>query len=349
MTSDEKFMELATNLARQGSGKVSPNPMVGAVVVKNGNIIGQGYHEQYGETHAEVNAIEDSYGQVIESTMYITLEPCNHYGNTPPCLERIVREQIKRVVVGSIDPDPRMRGKSVAYLRTSGIDVKTGTLKHQTDELIKFYAYWKQTKCPYVTVKLAVTRDGFIAQSDGTSKWISCQTSREEVHQMRGDFDAVLVGTNTVLADDPALTVRHVPGRNPNRVIIDRLAKISHQAKVFENNTNRIFYFSTVKRNDLSNWVTEIQLSKSKFSLETMLAILGERNQISLLIEGGGQLASSFLSQSLCNEAIIYRSQETFGQGIPFTDSLMNNNQYEIFHRAQSGADEKIIFRRKHV
>lgn len=349
MTNDEKFMELAINLARQGSGKVSPNPIVGAVVVKDGNITGQGYHEQYGEAHAEVIAIENSRDQVCGSTLYVTLEPCNHYGNTPPCSQRIVAEKIKSVVIGSIDPDPRMRGKSVICLQNKGIDVETGILKNQTDELIRFYACWKKTKRPYVAVKLAVTHDRFIAQSDGTSKWISCRASREEVHQMRGDFDAVLVGTNTILKDDPALTVRLIPGRNPNRVIIDRLGKVSPNARVMENNTNKIFYFSTVKRNDLSNWVNQIQLDKSEFSLETILSILGEQNQISLLVEGGEQLASSFISHSLCNEVVIYRSPLTFGRGISFKNSLINTSQYEIFYISQSDIDEKIIYRRKHV
>ncbi|MCH7614093.1 MAG: bifunctional diaminohydroxyphosphoribosylaminopyrimidine deaminase/5-amino-6-(5-phosphoribosylamino)uracil reductase RibD, partial [Candidatus Marinimicrobia bacterium] len=272
-STDNNFMQIAVDLAKNGAGKVSPNPLVGALIVKNGSIIGEGFHHKFGGNHAEVNAIGNN--SVIDSTMYVTLEPCNHYGKTPPCTKRIIAEKIQRIIVGSVDPNPRMQGRSIEYLKTHDIDVSVGILNSETEELIRFYAYWKKTGYPFVTVKLAVSADGFIAGTDGQSKWISSHESRVEVHQMRAEYDAVLIGTNTLLLDNPALTVRHVTGRNPNRIVIDRRGIAKNTMRVFADNTNRIFYFSTIRRKDLPERVTQILLNEAEFNLPLILKILG--------------------------------------------------------------------------
>lgn len=340
-------MQMAVDLAKKGAGNVSPNPLVGALIVKDGRIIGEGYHARFGGNHAEVNAIGNN--SVANSTMYVTLEPCNHHGKTPPCTERIIAEKIQRVVIGSVDPDPKMQGKSIEYLKAHHINVNAGILNSETDELIRFYAYWKKTGYPFVTVKLAVSRDGFIAGLDGESKWISCSESRTEVHQMRSEYDAVLVGTNTLLVDNPALTVRHVTGRNPNRIIIDRSGKAKAAMKVFEDNTDRIFYFSTIKRNDLSEKVFQLQLNENEFSLSEILKILGENEQQSILMEGGAKMAASMVEMNLCNEIILYRGLKIFGGGISFNELLIPKYGFRLFDQSLSGIDKKFTYRRSYV
>jgi diaminohydroxyphosphoribosylaminopyrimidine deaminase/5-amino-6-(5-phosphoribosylamino)uracil reductase len=345
--SDNDFMRIAINLAKKGAGKVSPNPLVGALIVKNGRIIGRGFHAKFGGNHAEVNAIGNN--SVIDSTMYVTLEPCNHYGKTPPCTERIVDSKIRRVVVGTVDPNPRMQGKSIQYLRGKGIKVDVGILKDEAEELIRFYAHWRRSGFPFLTIKLAITQDGYIADPDGNSKWISGLESRTEVHGMRSEYDAVMVGTNTLLVDNPELTVRHTTGRNPNRIVIDRQGLTSPDLKVFANNTDRIFYFSLRGRKDLPEYVTQVMLNHNDFSMPRIMKILGENEQQSVLMEGGMKMATSLVEMNLCNEIIIYRGSRIFGGGISFNASLIPKYGFRIFDQSQSGIDEKITYRRAYV
>lgn len=346
-SSDNDFMQIAVDLAKKGAGYVSPNPLVGALIVKDGSIIGEGFYAKFGGNHAEVNAIGDN--SVADSIMYVTLEPCNHHGKTPPCTERIIAEKIQRVIVGSVDPDPRMQGKGIEYLKMHDIDVSVGILNSDTEELIRFYAYWKKTGYPFCTVKLAVSEDGFIAGTDSQSKWISSQESRTEVHQMRAEYDAVLVGTNTLLIDNPALTVRHVTGRNPNRVVIDRSGKTKRTMQAFADNTNRIFYFSMLKRNDLPKRVSQIQLNENEFNLSGILKILGENEQQSILMEGGAKMATALFEMNLCSEIILYYAQKELGGGISFNESLISKYGFQIFDQSQSGIDKKTIYRRTYV
>lgn len=344
---DSNYMQIAVELAKAGVGFVSPNPPVGAVIVKNNRIIGRGAHLRYGGNHAEINAIGDT--AVEDATLYVTLEPCNHYGNTPPCVERILKEKINRVVIGSVDPDPRMKGKSITALKACGLEVTVGVLKGATDELFRFYANWKKTGFPFVTIKLAVTKDGFIAGPDGESNWISGSNSRVEVHKMRAEYDAVLVGTTTIVTDDPALTVRHVPGRNPNRVVLDRLGRLDAGKKVFADNTSRIFYFSSVSRNDLPERVFQIRLKDADFNPSMIFKILSEQGQQSVLVEGGANIATAFLTMNLCNEIIIYRGQQIFGGGTGFDESILPRYGFQVLDREQSGSDTKTTYRESNV
>ena len=316
---DIAYMKLAIDLALKGAGKVSPNPMVGAVLVRNQEIIGTGFHQKFGEAHAEVNAIGDS--DVSGATIYVTLEPCNYFGKTPPCTDLILENKIRRVVVGSIDPNPRICGKSIEKLRSNGVQVDFGVLQELTDDLNRFYNYWAETRLPFVTVKLALSKDGFYAKDDGSSKWISCGESRKDVHKMRAKFDAVMVGTNTIIADNPDLTVRNVDGRNPNRIVIDRDGRILPSQNVFFDNGARVFYFTTKSIVDLPEYVEIIRLKKQDFLLKKILEILGEMGQISILVEGGGKLAESFVRKNLWHEFLIYRSPKLLKNGLFFYQS----------------------------
>jgi len=340
-------MQLAIELAQKGNGPVSPNPPVGAVLSRNGEIVGAGYHQKFGEAHAEVNALQNCDGE--GGTLYITLEPCNHRGKTPPCVDTITDRKIDRVVVGSLDPNPQMQGHSIEILRTQGIEVEMGFLEDQTDELIRFYTHWMKTGRPYVTVKLALSADGFIAKPDGTSKWISSEESRMEVHRMRAEYDAVMVGTNTVLTDNPALTVRDAEGRNPSRVVIDRHRHVPQTAKVFSLNGTDIFYFSRAKRDDLPNHIQQLTFEDDESTLPTILEELGRNDQTSLLVEGGAAIAHSFVQDGLCEEVIIYRSPKKLKNGIPFDESKLSDLGFSLFEEAEAGVDRKIIYRRSYV
>ena len=234
---DEFYMKEALRLARRGLGKTSPNPMVGAVIVRDGNIIGKGHHRRYGGPHAEVEAIRDAQGDINGATMYVTLEPCCHYKKkTPPCLDLLLQYDLKKVVIGTLDPNPVVDGKSVEALRQRGIETISGVLGEECEKLNEVFFKWIRKGMPFVTLKLAQTIDGRIATDTGDARWISSEKSRKLAHKLRGTHDVVLIGVGTVMADNPQLTVRNVKGRNPQRIIVDSNLKIpldSQKNKVF--------------------------------------------------------------------------------------------------------------------
>lgn len=222
---NKKYMQLAVELAKKGRGHVNPNPLVGAVIVKDGAIIGQGCHEQYGELHAERNALKNCRISPEGAKMYVTLEPCCHYGKTPPCTEAIIESGISKVVIGTLDPNPLMAGKSVDILKKHGISVEVGVLEQECRELIRVFRKYITTGRPYVLMKYAMTMDGKIATRTGASRWITGETARAHVQETRNEFPAIMVGVNTVLKDDPLLTCRMENGRNPVRIIWKYLGK----------------------------------------------------------------------------------------------------------------------------
>jgi diaminohydroxyphosphoribosylaminopyrimidine deaminase/5-amino-6-(5-phosphoribosylamino)uracil reductase len=233
MNTDEYYMRLALALARKGKRYVSPNPMVGAVIVRNDHIIGQGYHKRYGDYHAEINAIKDARENVTGATLYVTLEPCCHEGKTPPCVENIVKNKLARVVIGAIDSNPLVSCRGINYLQSQGIEVKTGVLENECRELNEVFFHYMETGMPFVTVKYAQTLDGRIATSNGRSQWISSAPARKFAHQLRAEHDAVLVGAGTLIKDNPELTVRLVRGRNPLRVVVASALPLSEKIKSF--------------------------------------------------------------------------------------------------------------------
>jgi diaminohydroxyphosphoribosylaminopyrimidine deaminase/5-amino-6-(5-phosphoribosylamino)uracil reductase len=233
---DESYIKLTLELARKGRGNVSPNPMVGAVLVKDDKIIGAGYHEYFGGNHAEVNAISNSRTQLDGATLYVNLEPCSHFGKTPPCVDTIIQNKISRVVIGTLDMNPVVSGNGIRRLKEAGIDVRVGVLENECVSLNKFFFKHITQQLPYVTLKAAQTLDGKIADPKGDSKWITSLNARRYVHSLRSQYDAVLVGASTIRKDDPSLTVRFIEGRNPKRIVLDSGLRLSLNYSIFNNN-----------------------------------------------------------------------------------------------------------------
>ena len=323
---DEKYMERALKLAQKGLGLTSPNPMVGAVIVKDGKIIGEGYHEKYGGLHAERNALKDCYEKNNSSagaTMYVTLEPCCHHGKTPPCTEAIIAAKIARVVVASNDPNPLVAGKGLKILEEAGIEVVTGVLKKECDDLNKIFFHHIQTKRPFVAMKYAMTMDGKIASYTGASKWITDETARWHVHHLRQQYGAIMVGIGTVLADDPMLNVRTddiLSVKNPVRIICDTGLRIPLESKIVKSSkeikTIIAYCYDGGQRENTCEQELEKGLSDKEkclteagchllkvgrkeghVDLQEVIRCITDLNIDSLLIEGGGTLNYQALSQ----------------------------------------------------
>ena len=312
---DELYMRRALELAERGLGASSPNPMVGCVVVNNNEIIGEGWHRKFGEAHAEVNAIAsvDDKSLLSASTLYLTLEPCSFKGKTPACTDLLVQHKVKKVFIAAIDPNPRVSGNGIARLRKSGIEVKVGLLGDESSELNRRFHVNITKERPYVILKWAETADGFLAREDHDSKWISNELSRQLVHKWRSEEDAILVGRNTVVYDDPLLTIRDWSGRNPVRVVLDRNLKLSDKYHVMDQKVPTLVY-NTCENRDKKNLIY-VQLPKEEFLLK-MLEDLYQRNLGTVLVEGGAQVLHSFIEKNLWDEARVFSSKMVFGAGI---------------------------------
>ena len=306
-------MRRALRLASRGDGFVSPNPMVGAVIVHDGRIIGEGYHRRYGMAHAEVNAVESVADKSVlpECTIYVTLEPCAHYGKTPPCAELLVRCGFRRVVIGSRDPFSKVSGRGIAILRDAGIDVTVGVLEKECLELNRKFMTAHTGRRPYVMLKWARSSDGFIDRKRDASErpyMFSTPLTSQLVHQLRGRYDAVAVGAGTVESDNPELTVRHYAGRSPRVVVFDRHGRVSPSAKVMREGT---ICFCDEMRDDLPDGVEVISGCKN---LAEMLAALYDRGIISLIVEGGEKLLGEFMVSGLWDESRIEISPSLLGR-----------------------------------
>ncbi|MHB1687719.1 MAG: bifunctional diaminohydroxyphosphoribosylaminopyrimidine deaminase/5-amino-6-(5-phosphoribosylamino)uracil reductase RibD [Ignavibacteriaceae bacterium] len=340
---DESYIQLAIEIAKKGIGNVSPNPLVGCIIIKNSRIIGAGYHEEFGKNHAEINAIESSNESVEGSTLYVNLEPCSHYGKTPPCVDKIIETKIKRVVIGTLDMNPLISGRGIKKLKAAGIEVKVGVLEKECATLNKFFFKYITKKIPYVTLKAAQTLDGKIADKSGDSKWISSSLSRKVVHQMRSKYDAVLVGSGTVEKDDPRLTVRMTEGRNPKRIILDTHLKLKTGYKIFQNNgdkkliviTSEKSVKKTAKINELKSLGVQIILAKENkkglIDLHSALNEIGRINIASLLVEGGGELLSSFIKENLFDDISLFIAPKILGAGVDSFSSLGIKNIRKAF------------------
>jgi len=324
---DESYIKLTLEIAKKGIGYVSPNPLVGAVLVKDGKIIGAGYHQKYGEAHAEINAINSASESVEGSILYVNLEPCVHFGKTPPCVDAILEKKIKKVVVGTLDVNPLVCGKGVQKLKENGVEVKVGILENECVELNKFFFKNVTKKTPYVTLKAAITLDGKIADASYQSKWISAIASRKEVHALRAQYDAVLIGANTVKKDDPQLTVRLVEGRNPGRIILDPSLTVSLEKRIFHSEKNVLLFTSSDKKGTakvkslekLGVTVFFLKVNdKNCFHLKHVLKILSEEKIASVLVEGGAKVFNSFIKDNLFDELKIFIAPKLLGSGIPF-------------------------------
>jgi len=336
-STDEKYMRQALRLARRGLGKTSPNPMVGAVIVKDDRIIARGCHRYFGGDHAEVDAIKHAAADVSGATMYVTLEPCTHYGKTPPCVDAIVRANIGRVVIGTLDPFPEMQGRSLEILKRHRIETVVGVLEDECRALNKVYLKYTSTGMPFVTVKFAQTLDGRIATAAGASRWISSPSSRRIAHRLRARHDAVLVGVGTVLADDPELTTRLVPGRNPVRVILDSKLRIPTDAKVLTNQEAARTLLAATPRADKAKAAALARMgievltvppdADGRVDIGVLMKTLAERQISSVLVEGGAATITSFLRLGLADKLVVFIAPRVLGKG---TDSVGELNITDI-------------------
>lgn len=329
-----EFMKRAIELAKMGTGKVNPNPLVGAVIVKDNKIIGEGYHKKYGDWHAEVNAFNSLSESADGAEMYVTLEPCSHYGKTPPCALAVAKSKIKKLYVGMVDPNPKVAGKGIEIIKNAGIQVVTNVMEQECREINQVFLKYITTNMPYVVMKNAISLDGKIATYTGKSKWISCEESRQQVQQLRNELTGIMVGINTVLADNPHLTCRIENGRNPYRIIVDSQLRIPLDANVIGTDGKCIVATiskNTEKINILRNMgVTVIEINSQKqVDLNQLMLRLGELKIDSILLEGGGTLNFSALQAGIVDKVITYISPKIIG-GVSAKTSVEGQGFSEI-------------------
>lgn len=344
MTASEKYITRCIELAKMGAGKVSPNPMVGCVIVCKDKIIGEGYHQKYGEAHAEVNAINSvaNPDDLKKSTIYVSLEPCAHFGLTPPCSDLIVEKQIPKVVIGSIDPFAKVAGKGIEKLKKAGIDVEIGILAKECNELNKRFFTFHKKKRPYVILKWAQTLDGFIdidrsIENFGEPTWITGPKALLRVHKMRAEEDAILVGTNTAEKDNPSLTVRHCEGKNPLRIVLDKNLRLSNNLHLFNNSTPTLIF--NAQKNKTDNNTEFIKIDFEKNLLSQITSTLHTKNCLSLIVEGGKQLLETFIAENLWDEAHVFIGNKNFENGIaaptikgvPFYSETIEKDKLEVY------------------
>ncbi|MDO4534580.1 MAG: bifunctional diaminohydroxyphosphoribosylaminopyrimidine deaminase/5-amino-6-(5-phosphoribosylamino)uracil reductase RibD [Clostridium perfringens] len=319
---DEFYMNLALENAKKGRGKVNPNPMVGAVIVKNEKIIGIGYHEFFGGTHAEVNAFKNATEDVVGGTIYVTLEPCSHYGKTPPCADKIIEKKIRRVVVGSLDPNPIVAGRGIKKLRDAGIEVTIGVLGKECIKLNEVFMKYIKTKKPFVVLKCAMSLDGKICTRDGESKWITGEKAREHVHKTRGVLSGIMVGVETVIEDNPRLTSRVDIGKNPIRIVVDSTLRIPLSSNVLTDKFRDKTIIATTdyadkkKIREIENLGVKVLVVESKekrVNLNDLMYRLGEMNIDSIFLEGGGTLNFSALREGIIDKVQIYIAPKIIG------------------------------------
>ncbi len=323
--SDKRFMRIAIREARKGLGRTSPNPAVGAVIVKDGKVIAKGYHRAAGLPHAEIEALNKLNGYAPGAVLYVTLEPCNHQGRTPPCTEAIIKSGIKRVVIGMRDPNPHVRGGGADFLRDQGIEVSEGILERECQELNEHFIKFVKTGLPYVAIKVAMTLDGWIATRTGHSKWITNERSRQFVHRLRDIADAVLVGVDTVIADNPLLTTRLKGrrGRDPVRIILDSHLRIPRDANVITKDPAKTMIVvgeGCVTEDKIRKFeeetgasIIECPLKNGKIELINMLSVLGKRDMMYLLVEGGAGIIGSFIKERLVDKFYIFKAPKLIG------------------------------------
>jgi diaminohydroxyphosphoribosylaminopyrimidine deaminase/5-amino-6-(5-phosphoribosylamino)uracil reductase len=354
--SDEYFLQLAIDLAGKGAGHVSPNPMVGCVIVKNGKIIGTGYHQKFGGPHAEVMAVNQATESVAGAVMYITLEPCDHFGKTPPCTDLIIKSKIRRVVIGTRDPNPLVSGRGVVRLREAGIEVSESVLVNQSKEINKFFFKHVKTGYPYIMVKTAASVNGMVNRKPGKKAQLTGSKSVKMVHRLRSEYDCILTGSGTMKSDKPEFTVRKAEGRNPAVAILDSTLKTPPESKVFIPG-RKVYIFTAVKDSEKEKLLIEkgAEVIVVNTDLGGLLDIykvmshLGKSGIISVMVEGGPRVVSSVLQSGLTDEFLLFLAPEliTSGEnfihssfmGIPPGAEILNTG----FH--ESGSDFYLTYR----
>lgn len=318
---EKEWMRRGIHLARKGEGWTSPNPLVGAVIVKDGRVIGEGWHQKRGEAHAERNALQNCREDTKGTTLYVTLEPCCHTGRTPPCTQAIIDAGISRVVIGSRDPNPKVSGQGAEYLRRNGVEVREDFLREECDKLNPIFFHYIATGRPFVAMKYAMTADGKIATKTGDSQWITEKSARNYVHMLRNRYRGIVVGSGTVLADDPMLNCRMEGGRNPVRIVCDRRLRISTESRICQTAgeiptilvTNKPKPEKARRLKALGVTLLEVSLKKGVLDLDCLMDRLGELEIDSILVEGGGDILGSFLSEHLAHMVHCFVGAKIFG------------------------------------
>ena len=321
MISHKKYMAMAIELAEKGRGYVSPNPLIGCIIVKRGKVVGRGYHKKFGEEHAEVHAINAAGKKANNATMYVNLEPCSHWGKTPPCTEKIVEAGIREVIVAMEDPNPLVDGYK--ELKFRGLKTKIGILEEEAKKLNEIFIKYIKTKKPFVILKLAMSLDGKIATQTGDSKYITSTEARKYVHQIRNEVDAVMVGINTILRDDPLLDSRLVSGKNPMKIIVDSSLKISEKAKVLADPT-KVIIATTKKasKNKVDSLhqkgVTILTLKPKQglVDLKELVKEVGKSQIASIMIEGGAELSGNAIKEGIVDKVLIFAAPKLIGNGL---------------------------------
>lgn len=329
---DARFMARAVELARRGLGRTSPNPPVGAVVVRDGRIVGEGWHRRAGGPHAEVVALRHAGAAARGATLYVTLEPCSHFGRTPPCATAVIAARLRRVVVAVGDPNPRVRGRGLRALRAAGVRVDVGVLATEAGAVSAWFRHAVVRRRPYVILKLAASLDGRIATATGDARWVSGAPARRWVHELRNRVDAVMVGAGTVLADDPALTCRLRGGRDPLRVIVDGRLRVSADARVFRQRSTAPTVVATTeaassaRRRAIARTGAEILVlpgRAGRLRIPALLAALAARGVVSVLLEGGGDVAASALRDRAVDRILVVSAPLLIGgDGRPMLGGL---------------------------
>ena len=349
---DIKYMQRALRMAEKGSGYTNPNPLVGAVIVKAGRIIGEGYHMKYGSHHAEINALNSAVEDVRGATMYVTLEPCSHYGKTPPCANALIESGIGRVVIGLRDPNPLVSGRGIELLEQNGIEVITGVLENEGKKINEIFLKYITTGLPFCILKSAMTLDGKIASSIGDSRWITSEASREYVHRLRNRAAAIMVGIGTVLADNPMLNTRlpEGDGRDPVRVIVDSTARIPLDARVLNQDTDTLTIVAVTEKankhklDDIRNKGAEIviaPLKDDKVDLSYLIRELAAKKLDSVLLEGGSALNYSALAEGIIDKVNMFIAPKLIGgsdaktpvggKGIPYIKDAIELENIEVY------------------
>ncbi|WP_174615903.1 bifunctional diaminohydroxyphosphoribosylaminopyrimidine deaminase/5-amino-6-(5-phosphoribosylamino)uracil reductase RibD [Virgibacillus ihumii] len=353
---DEHYMQIALDLARTVAGQTSPNPPVGAVVVKNGAILGFGAHLKAGEDHAEVHALRMAGDRANDATIYVTLEPCSHHGRTPPCADLIIEKGISRVVIAATDPNAKVAGRGIEKIRRAGIEVEQGIMEKEANAVNAVFFHYIQTKTPYVTMKTAVSLDGKTATHTGDSKWVTGEAARLDVHQYRHTHDAILVGVQTVIADNPSLTTRFPNGgKNPLRIILDTSLRTPLDANVLNDGKAETWVFSG---KDVSEEALEPYKKKKgvtvhrldKLNIEDILQFLGDQGIMSLFVEGGATVNGSFLESGCINQLVTYMAPKLIGgQNAPTSiagngfSTMKDTQEMDILYVTMLDNDVKIV------
>ena len=352
---DKDYILDCFKLAEKGTGRVSPNPLVGSVIVKEGRIISRGWHEYFGAPHAEAMAIQNCDEELAGATLYCNLEPCCHTNKkTPPCAPQIIASGIKKVVISNVDPNPEVSGKGIKMLRDAGIEVVTGVEEEAGKKLNKFFIYYITRKTPYITLKIASSLDGYISASDKEQTWLTGEISREFVHRLRAEYDAVLVGANTVNIDNPKLNVRLIEGRDPFVFILDGKLSISPESFIIQNSSHMVTIYTGTGASP-----EKISLLRKKgvtvsvlptgengmLDLNEVLANIGAKGISSVLVEGGAGVFSQFVALDLFNEINLIFAPVILGDGLSFA-SIKDQKQLKFIEHQKLGEDLLMVLKR---